>query len=78
MNLLSNAVKFTEAGSITVSLKSVDEWVEVSVADTGPGIRDADLPFIFNEFRQVEGGKRASTASDMHDIDHFRPSVYGR
>ncbi len=53
INLLGNAVKFTEAGSITVSLKSVDEWVEVSVVDTGPGIPAADLPFIFDEFRQV-------------------------
>ena len=55
MNLLSNAVKFTEEGSITVSVKSVDGWVEVSVADTGSGIPPEDLPHIFDEFSQVEG-----------------------
>ena len=53
MNLLSNALKFTEKGRITVSLKPVDEGVEVSVADTGSGIPPEDLPHIFEEFRQV-------------------------
>ena len=55
MNLLSNALKFTEQGSITVSLKPVEAWVEFSVADTGLGIPPEDLPHIFDEFRQVEG-----------------------
>ena len=54
MNLLGNAVKFTEKGSITVSLHSVDQGCELSVADTGVGIPAEDLPFIFEEFRQVE------------------------
>ena len=54
MNLLGNAVKFTEEGSITVSLKSVDSGVELAVADTGVGIPAEDLPHIFQEFRQVE------------------------
>ena len=54
MNLLGNAVKFTEAGSITVSLNSVDSGVELAVADTGVGIPAEDLPHIFEEFRQVE------------------------
>ena len=59
MNLLSNALKFTAQGSITVSSKPVDDWVELSVADTGSGIPPEDLPHIFDEFRQVEsqGGK---------------------
>ena len=54
MNLLGNAVKFTDAGSITVSVKLVGDQVEVSVADTGMGIPSEDLPYIFEEFRQVD------------------------
>jgi len=54
MNLLGNAVKFTEKGSITVSLRSVEEGLELAVADTGVGIPPEDLPHIFEEFRQVD------------------------
>ncbi len=59
LNLLSNAVKFTgEGGTITLSGKSVaiegKAFVEISVADTGVGIRQSDLNMIFDEFRQVD------------------------
>jgi len=59
MNLLGNAVKFTEHGAITVAVAPVDagdagDAVEVRVSDTGVGIPPGDLPFIFEEFRQVE------------------------
>ena len=55
MNVLGNAVKFTEKGSITLVLKSADGGVELSIADTGPGIPAEELPHIFEEFRQVDG-----------------------
>ena len=58
MNLLSNALKFTEQGSITVSAKPIDAWIELSVADTSLGIPPEDLPHIFDEFRQVESEGR--------------------
>ena len=59
MNLLGNAVKFTEQGNITVSLTALDTGVKLEVADTGIGIPPEDLPYIFDEFRQVndKGGK---------------------
>ena len=53
-NLLSNAIKFTpEGGSILVSVSSVDDQVEVTVADTGVGIAADDLERVFEEFQQV-------------------------
>ena len=56
-NLLSNAVKFTPAGgSITVATERVGDEVQVSVADTGPGIAPEDQERIFEEFQQTEVG----------------------
>jgi two-component system sensor histidine kinase GlrK len=53
-NLIGNAVKFTpEEGQVTVSARSIDGGLEVSVADTGPGIPAEDLTTIFEKFRQV-------------------------
>jgi signal transduction histidine kinase len=59
-NLLSNAVKFTpQHGRIDVSARLDDGWVEVAVADTGPGIPAADQETIFEEFEQTTDGKKA-------------------
>jgi signal transduction histidine kinase len=47
LNLLDNAVKFCRPGdSITVRLSVLPEGVRCAVADSGPGIADADLPHV--------------------------------
>ena len=56
MNLLSNAVKFTESGAVTVHGAVVHRRVEVSVADTGIGIKPEDHEAIFRPFHQVDNG----------------------
>jgi signal transduction histidine kinase/CheY-like chemotaxis protein len=55
-NLLSNAVKFTdEGGSITVKAGAPDTgFIEISVEDTGIGIRQEDIGRLFKEFVQLE------------------------
>ena len=55
-NLLSNAIKFTETGSVEVTAKVLENDLMISVKDTGIGISQNDLPFIFDEFRQAEEG----------------------
>jgi two-component system sensor histidine kinase GlrK len=53
-NIIGNAVKFTpEAGRVTILARSVNHGVEVSVADTGPGIPAENLVTIFEKFRQA-------------------------
>ena len=55
-NLLSNAIKFTpNGGRVVVQVKRVDTHVEMVVSDTGTGIREEFLPFLFDRFRQADG-----------------------
>jgi two-component system sensor histidine kinase/response regulator len=56
-NLITNAIKFTEQGSITVSAREYAEnptLIEISVIDTGMGMRPDQLQVIFDRFRQVD------------------------
>jgi signal transduction histidine kinase len=51
INLLDNALKFTpEEGRIRITLESHDGRVKLCIADSGPGIDEKDLPFIFERF----------------------------
>jgi signal transduction histidine kinase len=53
-NLLSNAVKFTpEGGHIRVEAHQREEFVEVSVSDTGVGISPEEQAAVFDKFYQV-------------------------
>jgi signal transduction histidine kinase len=72
LNLVSNAVKFTEKGMITVgaglapALKeeqpqglSLRDLIEISVTDTGVGIRETDIPRLFTPFVRLESPLKA-------------------
>jgi signal transduction histidine kinase/DNA-binding response OmpR family regulator len=59
-NLVGNAIKYTpESGSVRVTLTTDTEMVVVSVEDSGCGIPDEDLPFIFDRFYRVRTGRHS-------------------
>lgn len=62
-NLLNNAVKYTQRGSVTLSVTGKKEGryevgkemeLTASVADTGIGIREEDLPKLFSKFERMD------------------------
>lgn len=77
-NLLSNAFKFTPAGErVAAKLLLSDGTIQLSVADTGPGIHPDDLPHVFNRYFQTtrpdkpaEGGTGIGLAL-CHEYAHL-------
>jgi signal transduction histidine kinase len=61
-NLTWNAIKFTPpSGRVRVELKRVDRQVILSVADTGVGISQTFLPYVFEWFRQEDARSRSQS-----------------
>ncbi|MEM6303073.1 MAG: ATP-binding protein [Pseudomonadota bacterium] len=56
LNLLGNAVKFTSEGFVRLKM-ALGDRVHIQVSDSGIGIPEDDLPFIFHAFQQVETGR---------------------
>lgn len=55
-NLLSNAIKFTSEGEVVISVATDEQHVRIAVRDTGVGISEEFLPYVFDEFRQESSG----------------------
>ncbi len=95
-NLLSNAVKFTPAGGrITLSVKTKkalpgtdqQDFLEVSVSDTGPGIPREDMAHIFDRFYQANStyelhhkgsGIGLAIAKEIIELHHGKIFVHSR
>ncbi len=57
LNILSNACKFTTRGSVTLSVAADADNLRFAVADTGPGIREEDMPSLFEPFKRFDSTK---------------------
>ncbi|MDZ8050909.1 MAG: ATP-binding protein [Aulosira sp. ZfuVER01] len=60
LNLLSNAFKFTFTGTISVSLQSLGDRVELAIADTGIGIPPEEISHLFERFHRIKGAQGRS------------------
>lgn len=65
-NLMTNAMHYTPPGGrVTLSTatrqQADQDWITVTVADTGPGISAQDLPHLFERFYRGEVGRRSGT-----------------
>nr|WP_158753010.1 hybrid sensor histidine kinase/response regulator [Dyella sp. S184] len=58
LNLANNALKFTERGRVTLRVQRMDEDLQFSVSDTGPGISEASQARLFERFEQEDGPQR--------------------
>jgi len=60
INLLNNSIKFTEAGEVVISARlkefvSDHVKIEISVKDSGIGVKKEKIPFLFKPFSQLDG-----------------------
>jgi signal transduction histidine kinase len=62
VNLLSNAVKYTpEGGQIQVRTYRQEHGAVLEVTNTGPGIAEADLPYLFDRFYRADVSRHRDT-----------------
>ena len=62
VNLLSNALKYTESGgTVTVTLFIEREQIGLTIEDSGCGIAQEDVPFIFERFYRVDPSRNRAS-----------------
>lgn len=57
VNLLSNALQYTDHGSITIEGEKIQEFYQLKVIDTGIGMDEEHLPFVFKRFYRVDAAR---------------------
>jgi len=58
-NLIENAINYTpEGGSVSLNLTLEDQNISIQISDTGSGIPEGELPYIFNRFYQLDRSRK--------------------
>ena len=65
---MANAIKFTDEGEVEIMVAKKNGMVEVSVRDTGPGVKREYMERLFKAFSQVptEGVQKEGTGLGLH------------
>ena len=63
INIIGNSIKYTEEGGITIKLSSTIETVTITIEDSGIGIPEKDIPFIFDRFYRVDESRATNRGS---------------
>ncbi len=64
-NVLQNAINYTKAGEIKVSLRKENTKIVLEIIDTGVGIKEKDLPFVFDRFYKAEHSRNDGSGSGL-------------
>jgi signal transduction histidine kinase len=76
--LIDNAIKYTpEGGRIAISAREVDQMLAINVSDTGKGIPEDDLPFIFDKFYRVASESETGVGLGLYLAQHIVSQLDG-
>lgn len=64
-NILQNAINYTKTGKIEINLKQEKNKILLEIIDTGVGIKEKDLPFIFDRFFKAEHSRNDGAGSGL-------------
>jgi signal transduction histidine kinase len=83
LNVVGNAIKFADAGEVVINASASNGWFNLSVRDTGPGISEANLAKLFQEFQQAgnsitrkKGGTGLGLAISKRIIEMHRGRIW--
>jgi signal transduction histidine kinase len=66
LNLISNAIKYTpEGGTVNIETGMKGRYAYFKVQDTGYGIPEDELPYIFDRFRRVKGHESKAVGTGL-------------
>lgn len=77
-NLVHNALKFTERGQVLLhAAHAPDGGLRITVSDTGRGIPQEAMPYVFDMFRQAPGAGGGGVGLGLHIVRRFVEALGG-